>query len=42
MAICGRKTSYTSDFSIFSKCVDMGIKKSALQSLILRSSDCQS
>jgi len=32
MAICGRKTSFTGDFLIFSKNVDMG---SALQSVIL-------
>ena len=32
MAICGRKTSFTCDFLIFSKNVDMG---SALQSVIL-------
>ena len=35
MAICGRKTGYTRDFSIFSKYVDMSIKKSTIQSLIL-------
>jgi len=35
MAICGRKTGYTSE--IFSKYVDIGIKRSVLQSLIPRS-----
>ena len=28
MAICGQKTGSTSDFLIFSKFVDMGIKRS--------------
>ena len=35
MAICGRNTGYTSKF--FSKYVDIGIKRSVLQSLIPRS-----
>ena len=37
MAICGRKTGYTSDFiNLFSKYVDMSVKRLVLQSLIQR------